>query len=455
MNRDKANINLEHGKLPAQNIEIEEAVLGALLIDKTGMYIAKNILTEQTFYKEQNQLIYSAIKQLDDKSQPIDLITIVDKLKKLGKLEVVGGPYYISQLTDRVSSAANIESHCMIIKQHEIKRKQVAFGAEIITQGYDPTCDIMQTNEMISKTANELMNTIEPNSQRNNVELIRLATKHVERAAENKGITGVQTGFVEHDKMTGGWQPGDIIIIAARPSMGKTAFILSMARNMSYKFNNHVAFFSLEMKGERLMSRLISGEAQIPNDKLKKGKLTTDEWKIYHKGAAELEGEELHIFDDVKSIHGIKTKCLELHMKGKLDCVVIDYLQLIEYQEFKNNREREVSEISRSLKLLAMQLNIPIICLSQLSREVEKRASKKPQLSDLRDSGSIEQDADVVEFLFRPSYYKMLDSPENLALGMIRKNRDGALGTIKLNFISEFVQFTDWEEGKENDGLDF
>lgn len=437
--------NLEHGKLPPQAVDFEIMVLGAVMLEKQASFIVKNILQPEHFYKEIHQKIYSAILELDEETSPIDIMTVTQQMKKRGELDLVGGPYYITQLTNRVASAANIEYHSMIILQMAVKRKQIKLGSEIITQGYDDTIEIFDTNELISTTANELLTILEPSTQKNNSDLIREVIHEMEFAKKHDGISGIKSGFGQHDNCTHGWQKSDLIYIAARPSMGKTAYVVSMAKNMAYEFGNDVAFFSLEMKGPKIMSRLISNEIQMPLTKIQEGKLDANELQTFHKGIRRLTGDKLHIFDDIMTIQGIKSKCLEMHLNGKLDIVIIDYLQLVEYPGFKGNREGEVSKISRMLKKLAMELDIPIICLSQLSREPEKRSNKNPQLSDLRESGSIEQDADVVEFLLRPSYYDMDNSPNDLALVLIKKHRNGELATIKMKFTGKFVQFSDWE----------
>jgi len=433
------------GRLPSQNIELEVAVIGAIMLEKQAMFLVKNILRPEMFYKESHQKIFSACIKLEEKSEPIDIMTVSTQLQKDGELELIGGPYYISQLTNKIASAANIESHSMLLLEHYIKREHVRIGSELITQGYDETIDIMETNEEIAKYANELLNIIEPNTQKSNVDLIREVMKQMEFAKKHDGINGVKSGFSKHDEITNGWQPSDLIYIAARPSMGKTAYVLTQARHIACEEKKDVAFFSLEMKGPKLMQRMISAEIQMKLEKIQKGNLDANEWTYFNGAIKRLETDKLHIFDNIKSIQGIKSKCIELHLKGKLDIIMIDYLQLIEHPSFQGNREGEVSKISRMLKLLAMELNVPIVCLSQLSRKVEERTSKRPQLSDLRDSGSIEQDADVVEFLMRPAYYKMNNSPEDLALILIQKHRNGSLATLELTFTGDYVEFSDRE----------
>ncbi len=451
--------NTSEGKMMPQAVELEEAVIGALLMSKTAIIEVRNILNLDTFYKEKHKIIFQAIIDLDIAGEPIDILTVTMKLKSKGQLDEFGGPFAVTQMTESVSGSGNIEYHSMILKEKELKRQQILFASEILNDAYDETVDGLLINEKISQKANDLLQVMESNVQKSNTELIKEATKDIERAKANAGITGIRSGFFEQDALTSGWQDSDLIYIAARPSMGKTAYILSQLKNMVTEFEYDVAFFSLEMSAKQLMTRLISNQTGIEMKKLQKGDMDANDWTKYHKTVGPLTTDKMHIFDNINSITGIKSKCLELHSKGQLDCIMIDYLQLIEFAQFKNNREREISEISRTLKLLAKSLNVPLICLSQLSRKVEERPSKKPQLSDLRDSGSIEQDADIVQFLFRPAYYNMLSDgnavDERLALAMVKKHRNGELKNIKLNFDGKLVKFSDYESEEGQDDLPF
>ena len=440
----------EQGNLPPQATDIEEVVLGAIMLEKMAFITACKLLKTTSFYLDTHQKIWQACEMLNNQNLSIDILTITQQIKKNGHLaksdEVGINPYFITQLTNRIASAANIEHHCMILLQHELKREHIRLGSKLIEDGYNATVDTMITNEMLSKRANELLNIVEQHENKTNSSIIREALKRMEDAKKTKGITGAPCGLSAVDAITGGWQDSDLIILAARPSMGKTALVLKMARNMAIDYNKNTAFFSLEMSDVQLMNRLISGDTDIELNKIQKGLLEPiDIQHLHQKIGALAESTTLKIYDDVYSFHGIKSKCLELHLAGELEAVVIDYLQLIEYPEFKKNREREISEISRGLKLLAKSLGIPFIVLSQLSREVEKRPDKKPRLSDLRDSGSIEQDADIVTFLFRPAYYEMDGAPNNLAILMVAKHRNGALASIKLKFEGALVKFSDWE----------
>ena len=446
--RKRNNPNLEHGKLPPQAIDLEEAVLGALILEGHSLRMVRSILSPKSFYKENHQKIYQSILDLDIESIPADLMTVVQKLKQKGELDLIGGPYYISVLTNRVASAANIEHHAMIIHQQFIKREHIRLGSEMITNGYDETVDPMDTNQLVSTMAHDLLTAVDTSEEKSNLDLIKEATEKIQFAKQNEGITGIQTGFVELDDITSGLQNGDLIILAARPAMGKTALALTIAKNMAIQFREAGAVFSLEMTSIQLINRLISAETKIPLKKLQKGNLSEKEWVHYHKAIKPLINEKLTIIERTKNVHRIKSKLLDLHAKGRLKWAVIDYLQIAVYPEFKKNREREISEMSAMFKDLALDLNIPIILLSQLSREVEKRSTKRPQLSDLRDSGSIEQDADIIMFLMRPDYYKMHNAPANQGLVIIAKNRNGELKTIKVHFDGPTVHFKDWEDEK-------
>ncbi len=436
---------LSEGKLPPQAVDLEEAVLGALILESPSLRIVRNILHTKVFYKDSHQKIYQAIIDLDMESSPIDSLTIVQNLMKKGELEIVGGAYYITQLTNRIASATNIEHHAYILVQKYTKREHIRLGSEMVEQGFDETVDPMETNQRVSIMSTELLANTNTTQDKTNLELIKEATAKIEDAANQEGITGKKTGFDELDEITCGLQDGDLIIVAARPGMGKTAFSLSAAKNMAVQYKEPGAVFSLEMTALQLTNRLISNETGIPLKQLQTGKLSSKEWVHYHKAISPLINEDLTIVDRIKNVHKIRAKALELHSKGKLKWLVVDYLQIAQYPEFKKNREREVSEMSAMFKDLALDLGIPIILLSQLSREVEKRSTKRPQLSDLRDSGSIEQDADIIMFLLRPSYYKMSGAADNQALGIIAKNRNGELKTINFKFDGPTVSYQNWE----------
>lgn len=449
------NAFAEHGKIPPQAIELEEAVLGALMLEQDALTTVIDILKPGTFYKEAHQRIFSAIHDLFAKSEPIDILTVTNELKNAGELELVGGPFYITQLTNRIASSANIEYHARILTQKYIQRELIRVSTEIIKDSYDDTTDVFN---LLDKAEQNLFEVGERNLRRGSEEITLLlgqAIKQIEEAGKNEGgLSGIGSGFTELDRITSGWQRSELIIIAARPGMGKTALVLSMARNIAIDFKKTVAVFSLEMSSLQLVTRLISSETELPAEKLKKGKLEPYEWEQLNAKISKLTDANL-IIDDTPAltIFELRAKCRRLKQRpGGIDLVVIDYIQLMAGSgDNKGNREQEISTISRSLKSLAKELDVPIICLSQLNRSVETRGgSKRPILSDLRESGAIEQDADMVLFIYRPEYYKLDEDEEgNSTKGkaelIIAKHRNGSLGNIRLKFIDKFAKFADIE----------
>ena len=444
---------LEHGKLPPQAVDLEEAVLGAIMLEKDALTSIIDILKPEVFYKESHQKIYRAVLNLFEKSEPIDILTVTAQLKKNGDLEIAGGPFYITQLTSRVASSANIEYHTRIISQKFLQRELIRISSEIIHDAFEDTSDVF---DMLDNAEKNLFSVSEGNLRRSYEkmpDLIKQAIDQIRTASTQEDhMVGVPSGFSELDRATGGWQKSDLIVVAARPGMGKTAFVLSMARNMAVEYKRPIAFFSLEMNALQLVTRLISSETQLPAEKLKRGQLETYEWEQLNSKIANLTDAPL-IIDDTPalSIFELRAKARRLKQQWDINLIVIDYLQLMTAGSDKGNREQEISNISRSLKSLAKELNIPVIALSQLSREVEKRGgSKRPILSDLRESGAIEQDADLVVFIYRPEYYKIEffedQAPtKDMAEIIIAKNRNGALKDVRLRFIGRFAKFDNFE----------
>jgi len=443
----------QFGKLPPQAVDLEEAVLGALMLEKDALTRVIDILNPDSFYKDSHRMIFKAIRRLFELSQPIDLLTVTNELKKSGELDIVGGPFAITQLTGRVASAANIEYHSRIILQKHIQRELIRISADTIRDAYDDTSDVFQLLDSAEKNLFDIaQGNIRRNFQEMNV-MVSEAYKQIEVARHHgTGVTGVESGFTDLDRITSGWQRSDLVVIAARPGMGKTAFVLSLARNASIGFNRPVAVFSLEMSSVQLVQRMISSETGIPSDKLRKGNLDDVEWQKLVSMTGKLSDSKIYIDDTpALSIFDLRSKCRRLKAMHNIDLVVVDYLQLMrsDTDSRSGNREQEISYISRSLKAIAKELNIPIIALSQLSRMVENRgSSKRPQLSDLRESGAIEQDADMVLFIYRPEYYGIdFDEENNPTKGMaeliIAKHRNGALDTVKLKFINHLAKFTD------------
>ncbi|MDQ6472335.1 replicative DNA helicase [Flavobacterium sp. LHD-80] len=451
-------INLEKGKLPPQVIDLEEAVLGAMMIDKKGVDDVIDILQPDAFYKDAHKHIFEAILQLFTETQPIDLLTVSTQLKKNGKLDVAGGDFYLIQLTQKIASSAHIEFHSRIILQKFIQRSLIRISSEIIEESYDETTDVF---DLLDKAESKLYEVTQGNIKRSSEtaqSLVLQAKKRIEEIAGKEGLSGIATGFEKLDEVTSGWQPSDLIIIAARPGMGKTAFVLSMARNVAIQFGHAVAVFSLEMASVQLITRLISSETGLSSEKLRTGKLEKHEWEQLSTKVKDLEKAPLFIDDTPSlSIFDLRAKCRRLASQHGIKLIIIDYLQLMTAGgngKGGGNREQEISTISRNLKALAKELNVPVIALSQLSRAVETRgSSKRPLLSDLRESGAIEQDADIVSFIYRPEYYKIEEWDDDEASPtagqaefIIAKHRNGGLENIRLKFLGHLGKFDNLEE---------
>lgn len=452
--RDSVGLMLD--KVPPQARDIEEVLLGSMMLDKEAVAEVIDILKPESFYVEAHQHLFEAIHNLFSKSQPVDIITVTDQLRKNGKLDEVGGAYYVSQLTMRVGSTANVEHYARIVSEKYILRELIKNANEIIKDAYEDTTDVF---ELLDKAEKGLFGIAENNLRRSYdsmSNLVPAALKQIESISKDeKGVIGVPAGFMGLDRLTSGWQRSDLIILAARPAMGKTAFTLSLARNAAIDFKKPIAFFSLEMSSIQLVNRLISAETGISAEKLKRADLQPHEWMQLTTKVESLASAPIFI-DDTPAINifELRAKCRRLKMQHDIQMIVIDYLQLMSgtsSDKKGGNREQEISLISRSLKSIAKELEVPVIALSQLSREVEKRGGdKRPQLSDLRESGSIEQDADMVIFLYRPEYYGFdHDESGNPTQGVteiiVSKHRNGALGTVKVKFISQNAKFVDYD----------
>ncbi|MFP4065018.1 MAG: replicative DNA helicase [Bacteroidales bacterium] len=446
---------IDHGRVPPQATDLEEAVLGAMMLEQNALTNVVDLLKPEVFYKESHQKIFSVIQDLFSAGQPVDILTVTEALKKKGELEVVGGAYSITMMTNRVASAANVEYHARIVLQKFLQRELIRISSEIIKDSYEDTTDVF---DILDKAEQQLFAVSETNLRRNYDDmhsLVKAAVKQIEGAKNQEGhISGIPSGFAELDRVTAGWQKSDLIILAARPGMGKTAFVLSMARNMAVDFKKPIAVFSLEMSGVQLVTRLIASEAELAADKLRRGQLEQYEWEQLNTRLNTLTEAPLFIDDTpALSIFELRAKCRRLKAQHDVQLIIVDYLQLMSGGSDNNrgNREQEISNISRSMKSLAKELNVPVIAISQLSRAVETRGgSKRPVLSDLRESGAIEQDADMVLFIYRPEYYQITEdeqgnSTEGLAQLIIAKHRNGALKDIDLRFIQNFAKFTDYE----------
>ena len=445
----------DHGRVPPQAIDLEEAVLGAMMLEQNALTNVIDILKKDVFYKEAHQKIYAAMHELFSSGQPVDILTVSEILKKNGQLDVCGGAYYISMLTSRVASAANVEYHARILLQKFLQRELIRISSEIIRESYEDSKDVF---DILDRAEKELFAVSETNLRRNYDDmhsLIREAITQIEGAKNQDGhISGIPSGFTELDRVTAGWQKSDLIVLAARPGMGKTAFVLSMARNMAVDFKKPIAVFSLEMSGVQLVTRLIASETELSADKLKRGQLEQYEWEQLNARLGTLTEAPLFIDDTpALSIFELRAKCRRLKAQHDIQLVIVDYLQLMTAgsDNHRGNREQEISNISRSMKSLAKELSISVIAISQLSRAVETRGgSKRPILSDLRESGAIEQDADMVLFIYRPEYYQITEdengnSTEGMAQLIIAKHRNGALKDIDLRFIQNFAKFTDYD----------
>jgi len=456
-NTSKSALNfaeLEMGKLPPQAVELEEAVLGALMLEKEALTNIIDILREDVFYKDAHRKIFAAIRRLFERSEPIDILTVTNELKKTEDLESVGGAYYISQLTSKIASSANVEYHARIVLQKYIQRELIKFSSETIENSYDNSIDVFELLDIAEKRLFAIGDENIKNDPKKAGSLVHEVIKQVEAAKKRKtGITGVPSGFSELDRITSGWQGSDLIILAARPSMGKTALALTLACNSAMLFQVPVAIFSLEMSNLQLATRIISSETEIPMEKLRKGSLSDEEFNqlVGHK-VAKLSEAPIFIDDTAAlSVFDLRAKARRLKENHDIQMILIDYLQLMTSgtEGRGGNREQEISTISRSLKSLAKELNVPIIALSQLSRAVEQRGgAKRPQLSDLRESGAIEQDADMVLFVYRPDYYgaeNTEDSPPDSAEIIIAKHRNGPLDSVHLKFQKEFAKFVEYE----------
>ncbi len=447
--------DLPHAKLPPQALDLEKIILGAMMIDKRGVDEVVDLLTPEVFYMSEHQEIFEAISALFQEGKPIDIYTVAEKLKARGTLKEIGGEYYLITLSNLVPTAAHIEYHARIVLQMYVKRKLIEISGYVAEKSYDETADVFDVLDEAEKKLFE----VSQGSLKRGTELIDSVVlkvkEQLEQLAKQEGLSGIPTGFPSLDEYTSGWQKGDMVIMAARPGMGKTAFVLTMARNMAVDHKIPVAIFNLEMTSNQLIKRLFSIETSIPADKFRSGKLTDVEWNILNTRMNKIAEAPIYINDSsMLSIFDLRAQARRMKSQYDIGIIIIDYLQLMHAQtnNKSGNREQEISTISRNMKSLAKELNIPIIALSQLSRKVEERGDrgghKRPMLSDLRESGAIEQDADIVTFIYRPEYYKIEnwedDTPtQNQAEYIIAKHRNGKIGNIRLRFDAEFGKFSE------------
>lgn len=462
--RTKEATAVDLAKVPPQALDCEEAVIGGLLVEPSSFYEVAAIVSKEHFYEEKNQCIFEAMMELSNNHQPIDYITVGDQLQKDGNLEKIGGKTALLDLTERISSAVNIETYAEIVAQKYIARELIRVSTSIQEMAFNPQTDV---KDLISDTERDIFAVTQTNVRNDAVQVTDVISdviKKIEIAKANQGqYTGVPSGFTKLDNIIYGWQPGTLNVIAARPAMGKTAFALSMARNMAVDYGKNVCVFSLEMSTLELTTRLLVNVSEIEGEKIKKGNLAPWEWEILQKKAQLLSDAKLFIDDTPGlTIFELCSKARKLKRTENLDCIIIDYLQLVNAPVKNGTREQEVSYVSRSLKALAKELKIPVIALAQLNRGVEARSSdeKRPQLADLRESGAIEQDADVVIMLHRPDYYHITQDKDGndirgKAMVIIAKHRSGGIDDIWLEFKKNFIKFANIKEGGEpSDDLD-
>ena len=454
----------EMGKLPPQALDLEKSVIGALMIEKDAFATVADLLRPESFYSDQHRHIFDAIRALSTNDAPIDILSVVEQLKSMGTLEQAGGVVYLSELTQRVASAAHLRYHAQIVAQKATARDLIGLACQIEEKGYDETQDVDELMQEAEAGVFEISQRSQKRDVTHIFPVITEAFERMQKASQNEGnISGIPSGFTELDKITSGWQKSDLVIIAARPAMGKTAFVLSMAKNIAVDFNIPVAIFSLEMSNVQLVNRLIMNVCEIEGGKIRNGRLTKAEWDKLENNISILQNAPIYVDDTPGlSVFELRSKARKLVKDKKIQLIIIDYLQLMNANGTNfGSREQEVSIISRTLKGLAKELDIPVIALSQLSRAVEKRDSsnsnvdgKKPLLSDLRESGAIEQDADMVCFIHRPEYYKLYDDGNGKDLRglgqiIVAKHRNGATDEIWLRFIGKYTRFQN-----ENDAYD-
>ena len=439
---------MDIGKVPPHDTEAEQAVIGSMLTDKEAVASSIEVLKEDDFYREDNRIIYSAMLNLYNRAEPIDLITLKSELESMGKFEQVGGFEYLAELQEKVPTTANATKYIKIVEEKAVLRNLIKTANEIIDLGYDPTEDVEDIMEGAEK---KIFNIMQDKNQKGYSPikdiLVDSFTQLEELYNRKQHITGVPTGFSDLDYRTAGLHGSELILVAARPAMGKSAFALNIATNAAVRGNTPVAIFSLEMSKEQLVNRILCSEAMVDSNKVRTGKLEDEDWGKLAEAIGPLSETGIYIDDTPGiSVMEIRAKCRKLKLEKNIGLVVIDYLQLVQGSNKRNSsREQEISEISRSLKILAKELNVPVIALSQLSRAVEQRPDHRPMLSDLRESGAIEQDADIVMFLYRDDYYNEDSEKKNVAEVIIAKHRGGSTGTVDLGWLGSYTKFVNLE----------
>ena len=433
-------------KLPPQNNEAEQSVIGAILIENEALLKSIEIIRPEDFYRESHRLIFQSMIELFEKNEPADLITLTEHLRNKNKLEEVGGASYLTTLCDQIPTAANIEYYAKIVKEKAVLRRLISCATEIATRGYSNQDEVGELLDFAEKSIFDIAEDQIKSSVYPLKEILKASFKTIEKLYNKKElITGVATGFTELDQITSGFQPSDLIIIAGRPSMGKTAFCLNIAQNAAYESKIPIVIFSLEMSKEQLALRMLCSEARVDAHKMRSGFLTESDWPKLTRGAGRLSETKIFIDDTPgMGVLEMRAKARRLKSEHGLGMVIVDYLQLMRGRSTIDSREQEISDISRSLKALAKELKLPVVALSQLNRRVEDRAVKKPQLADLRESGAIEQDADVILFLYRDEVYNPDSQDKGSAEIIIGKQRNGPTGEIRLAFIDRYTRFENY-----------
>lgn len=438
-------IDVDQNRVPPNNLEAEQAVIGAIFLDPDSFSTAAERLVPTDFYRTNHQVIFEAMVQLFERGEPIDLVTVTTLLADNNKLDVAGGVTYLTDLASSVPTAANIDYYSKIVEEKSLLRRLIQTATNIVTQTYSREDEVEEVLDEAERSILEVASRKNVNAFKPIKDVLIDVYDNIEKLHHAKDdVTGIPTGYRDLDRMTSGFQKNDLIIIAARPSMGKTAFALNIAQNVAINTGENVAIFSLEMGAEQLVQRMLCAEGNIDSQRLRTGKLEQEDWSKLTMAMGSLSHAGIYI-DDSPGIRvtDIRSKCRRLKQEHGLGMIFIDYLQLIQGSErSRENRQQEVSEISRSLKALARELEVPLIALSQLSRGVESRQDKRPMMSDLRESGSIEQDADIVGFLYREDYYEKESENQNIEI-IIAKQRNGPTGTVELAFVKEYNKFVD------------
>ncbi|MCP1095969.1 replicative DNA helicase [Bacillaceae bacterium OS4b] len=443
-------------RIPPQNIEAEQAVLGAIFLEPSSLTVTSEVLIPEDFYRSSHQKIFNVMLKLNDEGKAVDLITVTEELAATKNLEEVGGVSYLSELAGSVPTAANIEYYARIVEEKSLLRRLIRTATNIAQEGYSREDEVEELLGEAEKTIMEVAQRKNSGSFQNIKDVLVATYDNIEILTTRKGdVTGIPTGFAELDRMTAGFQRNDLIIVGARPSVGKTAFALNIAQNVATKTEENVAIFSLEMGAEQLVMRMLCAEGNINAQNLRTGSLTDEDWRKLTMAMGSLSNAGIYI-DDTPGVRigEIRSKCRRLKQEHGLGMILIDYLQLIQGDgRSGDNRQQEVSEISRSLKALARELKVPVIALSQLSRGVEQRQDKRPMMSDIRESGSIEQDADIVAFLYRDDYYDKESENKNIIEIIIAKQRNGPVGTVSLAFVKEYNKFVNLERRFDDDSM--